>query len=391
MTDRLYYTDAYRTTFSAAVVALDDTAHRVTLAQTAFYPTSGGQPHDLGTLGGVDIIDVVDRDASIEHVLAAPLPAAVGDQVDGIVDAARRFDHMQQHTGQHLLSALFADHFGWPTVSVHFGADSSTLDVISPAIDAETLRDAEARANALIVSNRDVSVSFEDAATAHGLRKPSDRDGQLRIVTIADLDRSACGGTHVRRTGEIGSVLLRRAERTKGQVRVEFVCGMRAVRRARADAALLSTTARLFSAAAEDVPLLVERQQQRLSELEREHRRVSLELAQYEARTRWEATTPDNDGVRRIRVAQPHGAVREAEPVAQALIALGGCAVLISSLNPVGVLLASAADSNIDAATTLRAALTAVGGRGGGSPRVAQGSLPHAELLEQVARALGFS
>ena len=390
MTERLYYTDAYLTTFSASVIALEDDGRRVYLDRSAFYPTSGGQPHDLGLLGGVAVLDVIEEDDRVAHLLAAPLRVVPGVTVEGVIDAARRFDNMQQHTGQHLLSALFADQYGWPTVSVHFGDETSTLDIAGTGLDNDLLRDAELRANARIVENRDVSVSFEDSATATGLRKPSDRDGTLRIVTIDSLDRSACGGTHVRCTGEIGSMSLRRAERTKGNTRVEFICGTRAVKRARLDAELLTSAARVFTAAPDDVPGLVEKQQQRTLDLERENRRLATELARYDARARWEAATPDADGTRRIRIALETGPVRELEPLAQALTALGHTLVLITSSAPAGVMLGSSAETNVDAGQTLRAALATAGGRGGGSPRLAQGSLPDAQVIPSLATNLGF-
>src|SRR3954470_7683558 len=165
MTNRLYYTDAYRTEFTAIVVDRSGDGTRVYLDETAFYPTSGGQPHDLGTLGGVAVVDVIDEDDRIAHVLAAPLPAAQG-RVEGRVDWARRYDHMQQHTGQHLLSAVFEDLFGFKTVSVHFGPDSSTLDLDSDAVSRKQLDRAEARANAVVTEAQPVTVAFEDAATA---------------------------------------------------------------------------------------------------------------------------------------------------------------------------------------------------------------------------------
>ena len=390
MTERLYYTDAYLTTFSASVIALEADGRRVYLDRSAFYPTSGGQPHDLGLLGGVTVLDVIEEDDRVAHLLAAPLRVVPGVTVEGVIDAARRFDNMQQHTGQHLLSALFADRYGWPTVSVHFGDETSTLDIAGTGLDNDVLRDAELRANARIVENRDVSVSFEDSATATGLRKPSERDGTLRIVTIDSLDRSACGGTHVRRTGEIGSMSLRRAERTKGNTRVEFICGTRAVKRARLDAELLTSAARVFTAAPDDVPGLVEKQQQHTLDLERENRRLAAELARYDARARWDAATPGADGTRRIRITLETGPVRELEPLAQALTALGHTLVLITSSAPAGVMLGSSAETNVDAGQTLRAALATAGGRGGGSPRLAQGSLPDAQVIPSLATNLGF-
>ena len=192
MTERLYYTDSYIREFEARVVARSDEGRRIYLDRTAFYPTSGGQPFDTGWLGGVEVLDVVDENDRVAHLLASPLGA---ERVRGEIDWTRRFDHMQQHTGQHLLSAVIEELFGHPTVSVHFGRDSSTLDLGADAFTAAQVEVAEERANAVAVENRPVEVSFEDASTAAGLRKSSAREGTLRIVTIRDLDRSACGGT----------------------------------------------------------------------------------------------------------------------------------------------------------------------------------------------------
>ena len=389
MTDRLYYTDARLDRFTAAVRDITDDGRRVVLDRTAFYPTSGGQPHDVGSLGSIAVVDVIDEDDRIAHCLAEPIGVPLGSMLVGQIDTARRFDHMQQHTGQHLLSAMFADEFGWPTVSVHFGDDTNTVDVACDDFDPSALAAMERRANALIVQNRRVTVSFENAAEATGLRKPSDRDGELRIVTIEGIDRSACGGTHVDFTGEIGALLLRRAEKTKGNTRIEFVCGHRAVSRARLDAELLTKAARALSASPQDLPVLVEQQLQRLTEGERERKRLAAELARYQATAMWTACIPDSDGVRRI-VVSATGAVKDSEPLAQQLAALGFCAVVVTSESGGGVLMATAADTGIDAGQKLRTALQAVGGRGGGSPRLAQGAVPDPSQLPVVLESLGF-
>jgi alanyl-tRNA synthetase len=389
MTERLYYTDAYRTAFRSRVEARSNDGLRVYLVESAFYPTSGGQPHDTGTLDGLAVTDVVDEGDRVMHVLASPLAPHV-EFVDGVVDWARRFDLMQQHTGQHLLSAMFEDRHGWPTVSVHFGAESSTLDVTAREFEPEMLAEAERVANALVVENREISVAFEDAVLATGLRKASDRDGTLRIVSIAELDRSACGGTHVRRTGEIGGILLRRAERSKGQVRIEFVCGQRAVTTARHDAMLLTRAAAVFTASPDDVPRLVEAQHQQLRDGEREARRLRTELAGHEARAYWDDAAVGIDGIRRIRIAYDHGPVKEREALAQAIVARGQVAVVVTSASPAGILLATSADSGIDAGQAIRGAVAPVGGRGGGSPRLAQASVPDASVLPTVRATLGF-
>ncbi|MFI5242465.1 MAG: alanyl-tRNA editing protein, partial [Gemmatimonadales bacterium] len=247
MTERLYYTDAYLRTFSARITDRANDSRTIYLDRSAFYPTSGGQLFDTGTLAGIAVTDVVDEGDRIAHILAAPAPA--GDTVSGAVDWTRRFDHMQQHTGQHLLSAIFADRFRLDTVSVHFGATSSTLDLDTESLSHNTLLAAEEIANAAIAEPRAVTVSFESASSATGLRKPPPRDGELRIVTIDALDRSACGGTHVRSTAEIGALLIRRTERVRKTTRVEFVCGLRAVRAARSDPELVAALAHALAVA----------------------------------------------------------------------------------------------------------------------------------------------
>lgn len=386
---RLYYDDATLARFSATVTAVAKDGRVVYLDRTAFYPTSGGQPHDVGTLADVPVVDVVDEEAHVAHHLAEPLGLPVGAMVVGQVDMPRRMDHMQQHTAQHLLSALLTDQYGWPTVSVHFGDDSSTVDVAcTDGIAHELLAEIEHRANALALANHAVTVSYEDATTATGLRKASDRDGTLRIVTIEGLDRSACGGTHVARTGEIGAILLRRAERTRGHTRLEFLAGYRAVRRARLDAEWLARAARPLSAAPSDLPALVEQQQLRLTELERERKRLTGELAVYDAQALWDGAQVV-DAVRRIR-HETTGAVKDADALVQHLLPRGACVVLVTNLQSGGVLLAASPDSGVDAGRTLRAALQAAGGRGGGSPRVAQGAVATPSALPALVAALGF-
>ena len=391
MTERLYYTDSTLVDFQATVVGIEGDGKHVILDRTAFYPTSGGQLHDVGTLGGATIVDVIDDDERVVHVCAETVRLAIGDMVEGRVDWTRRFDHMQQHTGQHLLSALLADEHGWPTVSVHFGDATNTVDVAAADISSTQLVEIEQRVNRLAAENRAVTVTFEDAATASGLRKPSDRSGTLRIITIEGIDRGACGGTHVARTGEIGSILLRRTERTKGNTRIEFVCGLRAVARARADTALLTASARLLTASPEDLPTLVDAQLKRLADMERERKRLVSDIARLEAEKLWSEAPADANGLRRIRLPLLEGAVRDAEPLVQAVVALGSCIVLALSPSSGGVMLGAAEGSGVDAGQTLRAALQSAGGRGGGSPRLAQGSIPDKLQLDALAQSLGFA
>jgi alanyl-tRNA synthetase len=387
MTDRLYYTDAYLRDFDATVVDRAEDGRRVYLDRTAFYPTSGGQSHDTGTLGGQAVLDVVDEDERIAHLLAAPVD---GNRVRGSVDWPRRFDHMQQHTGQHLLSAVLHELGGHATIGVHFGRQSSTLDLDATALEHGRLVEAEVRANEIVAENRAVEVSFEEPAQATGLRKASAREGTLRIVTIRDLDRSACGGTHVRLTGEIGPILIRKSERVKKNLRLEFLCGARAVRRARADLDLLARLAGHFSAAADELPALVEAQRAELRATASERRDLEESLAAYRASALHAATRADADGVRRI-VVEEKGPVERLRPLAQALAALPGAMFVGWTADPPALLLSTSADSGLDAGATLRSALAVVGGRGGGNARLAQGTAPTTAELERAVAGLRTS
>jgi alanyl-tRNA synthetase len=385
MTERLYYTDSYLREFDADVIDQSGDGTRVYLDRTAFYPTSGGQPFDRGWMNDIPVLDVVDEGERIVHLLGAPLGAG---RITGRVEWNRRFDHMQQHTGQHLLSAVIAERFGFATVSVHFGEDSSTLDLETPSISPEQLLEAEQRANAVVTENRAVRVTFEDANNVAGLRKASERRGTLRVVTIDDLDRSACGGTHVRATGEIGPILIGRAERVKQLVRVEFVCGERAVARARQNYDLLAKLAGLLSAAPHELPALVEAQRAEIKRLSAERREQSEELARYRAAELYQAAAPHPDGRRHIVVREPVGPIDRLRDLGQAVTALPGAVFIAAVADPPAILLATAPDSGVDAGRTLKAALEDQGGKGGGSSRLAQGSVKTQSALEAVIRAV---
>ena len=385
VTERLYYADAYLTDFDAAVVDRSDSGRRIYLDRTAFYPTSGGQPFDTGWLGSAAVVDVVDEGDRIAHLVAEP----VGDEhPHGRVDWPRRFDHMQQHTGQHLLSAVLAERFGAATRSVHFGHDASTLDLETGSFSHAQAAEAEARANEAVTENRPVGVRFEEAALASGLRKASGREGMLRIVTIEGLDRSACGGTHVRATGEIGPIIVRKVERVKQIVRLEFLCGMRAVRRARADAELLAALARAQSAGADELPALLEAQRAELKAVSQARRELEEALAGYRARELHASIAPDARGRRIAVLREANGPVERLRALAQAYSGLPGGIFLGLVETPAAVVLAASVDSGVDAGAVLKPALAVRGGRGGGNPRVAQGSIKEASELDAVVAAL---
>jgi alanyl-tRNA synthetase len=387
MTERLYYTDSYLREFQARVVERSADGRTVYLDRTLFYPASGGQPFDVGTIAGVAVVEVVDEEERVAHRLAAPLAAG---EVAGEIDWTRRFDHMQQHSGQHLLSAVFEELFGLHTVSFHLGAESATIDLEGGPVEARTVMEAERRANQAVSENRAIDVRFEDASAAQGLRKASQREGALRIVSIDGLDRSACGGTHVRTTGEIGPILLRKTEKIRQSVRVEFVCGGRAVRRARADFEALSRIAQLFSAPLDEVAAMVAAQLEAAKAGERARRKLELELAAYRGKELYGTTEPGPDGMRRAVERLDSGNLEDLRAVAQNFTAQTKSVYVATLKDPPSVLLAASADSGLDAGKLLKAALTEAGGRGGGNARIAQGSVPDAALLDAlVAKVSG--
>ncbi len=386
MTYRLYYNDAYLTDFDAMIVEIADDGRRVYLDRTAFYPTSGGQPFDTGALGGRRVVDVVDEETRIAHLLDAPLDVKAG-RIPAHVDWPRRFDHMQQHTGQHLLSAVLEDLFGWKTVSVHFGDLVSTLDVDAPAVPHERLVAAEDRANLLVAENRPVTVAFENAETAQGLRKATGRKGEIRIVSITDVDRSACGGTHVKETGEIGALLVRRTEKVKQGTRIEFVCGLRAVSRARADYDALSAIAQAVTSSVDDAAGVVQARLSAGQEAESARRKLARELDAYHARERVAAAEPDAHGVRRVIERLRDGTLDDLRGLAHAVCAQPHSAFVGVIASAGGVLVGTSEDSGYAAGAVLKAAVEAAGGRGGGSPRMAQGAVPP-DRIESVVDAV---
>ncbi len=386
-TERLYYHDSYLTEFEGQVVDLADHGRRVYLDRTAFYPASGGQPYDVGELGGQAVLAVADEeDGRIAHMVAAPLAEVA---VTGRIDWPRRYDHMQQHTGQHLLSAVMVELYGFQTVSFHMGDALSTIELAAKEVNEKQLAAAEDQANDWGRAGRPVRVGFADAEQVAGLRKQSQRSGTLRIVEIEGIDKSACGGTHIRSLAETLPVQIRKVEKVRGNVRLEFVCGGRALRRARQDFKLLQEIGRQTGAAMDTLPEHVVGLKERLSEAEKSRQTLTEELAQHEGREAYLACVPSMDGLRR---AQWHveriGETERAKAIA--FVTGSRSMVLVTGKHPAGVLIASSGDSEINAGAILKQTLADFGGRGGGSATLAQGSLPDQACLHALTGKLGL-
>ncbi len=413
MTKRLYYDSSEAHEFDSVVediapASLEQSRPAVILRETAFYPTSGGQVHDTGWLTVNDgerlrVTEVAEtEDGRIVHYLEAPAPLA-GTVVHGSIDPERRRDHMQQHSGQHVLSAAFIDLYQMPTVSFHMAEDYCSIDLAVPSITSEQIAAAEKRANQIVFENRPVRVRYVTRAEAEklGLRKlpPADRD-ELRLIEVADFDLSACGGTHVSSSGQIGSILLRKTEKVRQGTRVEFVCGGRAVRIARRDYSVLSEAAALFSTQLWDVPEQIRKSFDE-SKLMRKQKDDALdELAEFMALAALH-DQPERNGrkiVVRVFFDRDTGFAKLfAQKVTRATTP--AIALVASTVDPPGLVFAqtpgAAPGSTGDMGALLKQVLSSVGGRGGGSRDFAQGGVPAGshvnveQLLREAAGTIG--
>lgn len=398
MTLRLYYHDATLREFTARVVARktisqDDKmeAPAVRLDQTAFYPTSGGQPHDTGALAGVPVVEVQEDEAGeIWHLLAAPLPPE-RDVVRGQIDWQRRFDHMQQHTGQHLLSAAFQDVASAATVGFHLGRDASTIDLDIPDLDWETVFAIEQAVNAVVWQNRLVTIQIveEHEIADLPLRKPPAVSGKIRVVWVEGFDASACGGTHVGTTGEIGIVKVTGLERYKGGVRVSFLCGKRALNDYQRVLNLLQISSAALSVGADELPEAIARLEEEVKTSRRDLRQVRSQLLDYEAERLWQQA-PTVEGKHVVAAHWRDRAFADARSVAARLRERPATVVLMAVTEEENVRVVCAVSDDLskpDARTILRDALAPLDGRGGGTPKLAQGGAA-GQAAEDVSAAL---
>jgi len=416
--ERLYYSDSFLKTFTGAVTEVRERAGsdgepiwQLSLDRTAFYPTSGGQPFDKGQLRATLTdgraltvpVEQVEEDEQgvVWHFVRKPL--AEGIHVEGQIDWERRFDHMQQHTGQHLLSAVFWRELQAPTISFHLGESTSTIDLTSGPLANHSLESVERIANEIIGEDRQVTTRHvprdeaEAMLAAGQLRKLPDRQGTIRLIDIADCDKNACGGTHVRSTGQIGGLQVRTVEKVSRGVRVEFVCGMRAVRAARTDFAILRETSALLSTGTTDLAPTVGRLLSMGKANAKERQKLREELAVFEA-AKLVMEEPIENGLRLIVRAWRNQDSDYVKLLAsRTAIAAPRTAVVFcaSEADPVRVFVARSSDLDLNCGRILREALVPLGLRGGGTADLAQGEVPaeqepafRASLSDTIRRAV---
>ncbi len=391
MTVRLYYWDAHLLSFDANVVRSwpQDEHNAVVLDRTAFYPTSGGQPHDTGTIEDVAVIDAYEEDGDVVHLLAAKSPLAT---VHGEVNWARRFDHMQQHTGQHILSQAFLLETNAQTVSFHLGEHISTIDLDCGRVSSEQIDHVQDLANEIVVQNRPIiirSLAPEEVPAAR-LRKPPSVKGTVRVVEVEDFDLSACGGTHLRSTGETGSIFIRRWERQRKRVRVEFLCGWRALRDHRRKNADILHLAHSFSVGEGEVIEAIERLQADAQACQRTLKRLREQSLDWEALTLL-SEAPAHGDCRIVVRAFEGRDPQEIRILALRLVREEQTVALLGAVNDMGRLFfARSAGLPVDMNELLQETCRAIGeGGGGGRPNLAQGGgLSGQKVQEALALAL---
>ena len=403
MTERLYYHDSFLYNFEAEVRDIPSGPRpAVILDRTAFYPTSGGQVFDTGTIStdaneSLKVTEVVEaEDGRIVHYLETP-PKGIkpGTKVHGEVDAARRRDHMQQHTGQHVLSAAFVRLFGMPTVSFHMGNDYCSIDLDTPTLTKDQVEQAESLANEIILENRAVQIRFvtREEAGKLGLRKipPAERD-ELRLVDIYEFDLNACGGTHVNQTGQIGCILLRKTEKVRHGWRVEFVAGQRAVATARRDFSTLTEAGAAFSAHIYDVPQQIRKSLEEIRALRKQREQSLEEVAELQA-VALLAELSGAEGRKVVIRTFPEREMNFLKLLAQKLTRLDtNVVVLLGSTSPQpSLVFAQSPGLPSDLGKLMKETVSAFGGRGGGGRDMAQGGLPGAEGIEAALKQAGGS
>ena len=395
-TERLYYHDSRLLEFDGRVLELserDDGAIAVILDRTAFYPTGGGQPNDTGTLGDARVVDCFDaEDVGILHVIQGPAPE-IGDTVHGRVDRLRRLDHMQQHTGQHILSAAFVKLFDAPTHSFRVLESECEIDVALDDPSDEKIEKAVDLANQIIWEARPIEIRdvTSDQAAVLPLRKEPAREGDLRVIQIADFDLTPCGGTHAQSTGEVGCVAVRSWERAKGLVRIQFIAGVRVLGDYRKANATAREVAALFSAGREDSPALVAK----LTEDNKSLARRVRELEQIAYRVEAEELLRSTEGPPTlITKVFDNRSADSLKHLALALIAHPQVVALLASRDgdTARLVFARSAGARGDMNALMRRACELVDGRGGGKAEMAQGGGKNVsrlnEALETAARLL---
>jgi alanyl-tRNA synthetase len=377
-TQRLYYTDSGLLEFTATVQTCTPYGEHwaVTLDRTAFYPTGGGQPHDTGQLGQAQVIDCLDQETQIWHIVDQPLSGSV----TGVIAAPRRRDHLQQHTGQHILSQAFIQIANAPTVGFHLGQQSCTIDLEIGELPLATIRQAEALANQIIVENRPITVHLTDQAglAQFQLRKDTPRASMVRLIEVADFDISPCGGTHARQTGEIGAIVIRQVEKMRKMWRIEFLCGQRVIQDYQELNTIVRTLSAQFSAPREQLLATLTRLQTEQRQYQKQIQTLQETLWQHQAQQLRQSALINAHNVALVYQRYLDQDLAALKSLARHLLTVDATTPMVALLVNAGpqttqVILAASPTVSLNCGQLITTLCQATGGRGGGRPDNAQG------------------
>ncbi len=388
MTNRLYHLDPYQAEFTATVKDKKVEGDRIELIldQTCFYPTSGGQPFDTGTINHIPVIDVFERgDGEIVHILNEDIKT---DTIEGRIDWERRFDNMQQHSGQHILSQCFLKIFEAQTTSFHLGDEITTIDITKDELTWEEAEEVEKLANSIVLADKPIKTHLisEEQAENFNLRKPptKSRERYIRVVEVEGFDFSACGGTHCLSTGEIGLIKIRRWERKKGNTRVEFFCGWRAIKDYNWKHRMISDLAGSLTVKDKELHLAIEKLIDENRDIRRELNEVKARLLDYEA----EELIDEAIEIEEIRVVSEVFEGRELGEIRQLAGKIAGQEKCIALLGLKGekasLIFARSEDLDINMKELIKGACVIIKGRGGGRPSWAQGGGQEGDKLQEA-------
>ena len=387
MKNKLYYEDAYRKNFITKIIKTgqDEVGEYVVIEETAFYPTGGGQPHDTGTLNGVSVENVEETDGEIRHYVTGPLEK--GMDIQGEIDWDRRFDHMQQHSGQHILSAAFDNMFGYKTVSFHLGKEYLTIDLNIEQLPEEDAWKAEEMANQIILENRPIETKWvsEDELSEYTLRKALKVTEDIRLVIIPDYDYNGCGGTHPRSTGEVAAIKILDWEKQKKNTRVRFVCGNRVRTQLSQKHKILTELSPLLNASEENMAAAINRILNGTKALEKELEAAKESLLQYVGA---ELLTK-NDG--QVAEIFANRTIQELQKLAKIMVALNeGSRVILVAENDGKLQFVCAKGKNAEGnmKELASAAFPFINGKGGGNETFAQGGGEALVSAEELLRVL---
>ncbi|MBE3090939.1 MAG: hypothetical protein IMZ42_01275 [Candidatus Atribacteria bacterium] len=391
MTKRLYYQDSYLKEFKAKVLKKIkiDNQPAVVLDETAFYPTSGGQPYDKGVIQDVPVVEVVEEGDEIIHILKEELKEKIISEVVGKIDWERRFDHMQQHLGQHILSGALMELWSVETVSFHLGEEVCTLDIAKEKLSEEEAKKAEECANEIIFDNRPVKCYFvegEEELKRLNLRKVPEKTGKIRIIEVEDFDLSACGGTHCRATGEVGMIKITKWEKRGEKIRLEFICGRRAWKDYFWKNEAIKNISNKLTIKDSELGEAIDRMLEDRKEIGKELKEFKEKLQEYEAKRLIDESSLRDSRIKIINKVFEEDNFQEVKELVQKIINLDESVIVLFGVKSGGakILFACSRALKYDMNRLIREAGKFIEGRGGGAPNFAQAGGKRAEGIEDA-------